>query len=100
MVIDAKSLNFCPLNDKTLVCILILAPQKPKSSSIHDAVKGGNVEEAIAMVKAGASINEVDQDNKFTPLHWTAHSGALEVECSKCLFSYRIMAVFFVQGTK
>ena len=55
------------------------APQKLKNVSIHDAVKNGNVEEVIAMVKAGASINEVDQDNKFTPLHWAAHSGALEV---------------------
>ena len=35
------------------------------------------------MVKAGASINEVDQENKFTPLHWAAHSGALEVGCIK-----------------
>lgn len=42
-------------------------------------MKNGDVEEIISMVKAGASINEVDEINKFTPLHWAAHHGALEV---------------------
>ena len=60
-----------------------VAPLKTKHTSIHAAVKNGDVEEIIAMVKAGASINEVDQENKFTPLHWAAHSGALEVGCIK-----------------
>lgn len=59
--------------------IYFKGPIKTKHVSIHDAVKSGDVEEVIAMVKAGASINEVEQDNKFTPLHWAAHSGALEV---------------------
>ncbi len=29
----------------------------------------------------GASVNEVDvrSDDKFTPLHWAAHAGSLEV---------------------
>lgn len=47
--------------------------------SIHEAVRNGDVDTIISMVKAGASINEVDPVNKFTPLHVAAHSGALEV---------------------
>jgi hypothetical protein len=32
------------------------------------------------MVKDGASINEIDgTKDKFTPLHWACHVGALEV---------------------
>ena len=29
----------------------------------------------------GANVNEIDlrNDDKFTPLHWAAHSGSLEV---------------------
>lgn len=30
------------------------------------------------MVKEGASLNEVDEKEKFTPLHWAAYLGALE----------------------
>jgi hypothetical protein len=32
-------------------------------------------------VGRGASVNEVDvrSDDKFTPLHWAAHAGSLEV---------------------
>ncbi|XP_071511559.1 ankyrin repeat domain-containing protein 42-like, partial [Diadema antillarum] len=46
--------------------------------SVHDAVRNGDVLELEAMVKRGASMNEVDSRDKFTPLHWAAHSGALE----------------------
>lgn len=55
------------------------ATPKRKYLSIHEAVRNGDIDEIISMVKAGASINEVEQENKFTPLHWAAHSGALEV---------------------
>ena len=53
--------------------------QGPKT--IFDAVKANNVKELEAMVGAGVSVNEIDQktDDKFTPLHWAAHSGSLEV---------------------
>ena len=33
------------------------------------------------MVKNGASINEVEDADKFTPLHAACNSGALEVSC-------------------
>lgn len=49
-----------------------------KLLSVHDAVRTGNVLELEAMVKRGGSLNELDPDNKFTPLHWACHSGALE----------------------
>ena len=47
--------------------------------SVHEAVKNGDVLELENMVKRGASINEVDNKDKFTPLHWAAHRGAIEV---------------------
>ena len=48
-------------------------------SSIHEAVRFGDVLELQAMVQRGAGINEVDAKFKFTPLHWAAHHGTLEV---------------------
>lgn len=58
---------------------LVLSGKKSKTfSSIHEAVKAGDVEQLAAMVKSGASVNEVDSIHKFTPLHWAAHSGSLE----------------------
>ncbi len=47
--------------------------------SIHEAVKAGNTTAMEQMVKSGASVNEVDAKSKFTPLHWAACVGALEV---------------------
>ncbi|XP_054689396.1 ankyrin repeat domain-containing protein 42 isoform X3 [Grus americana] len=47
-------------------------------TSVHEAVKAGDVEELAAMIKSGAGINEVDLVHKFTPLHCAAHSGSLE----------------------
>ncbi|KAM9388504.1 ankyrin repeat domain-containing protein 42 [Phaethornis superciliosus] len=47
-------------------------------TSVHEAVKAGDVEQLAAMIKSGAGINEVDLVHKFTPLHWAAHSGSLE----------------------
>lgn len=47
--------------------------------TIHDAVKDGNVVELESMVKMGASINEVEDRDKFTPLHTACNFGALEV---------------------
>lgn len=70
-----------------------IAAHKTKHASIHEAVKNGDVEEIIAMVKAGASINEVDQENKFTPLHWAAHSGALEVRPP---VAFKLFSMWFI----
>ena len=51
------------------------------SKSIHDIVRTNNVKELESIVGRGANVNEVDvrNDDKFTPLHWAAHSGSLEV---------------------
>ncbi|XP_078694323.1 ankyrin repeat domain-containing protein 42-like [Branchiostoma floridae x Branchiostoma belcheri] len=53
---------------------------KLRFKSIHEAVINADVEELQAMVKQGASINEVDLTckDKFTPLMWAAHTGSLE----------------------
>ena len=57
-----------------------IARRASKYANIHDAVRHGNVEEVAAMVKSGASINEIDEGkDRFTPLHWACHTGALEV---------------------
>ena len=56
------------------------ARRDTKYTSIHDAVKFGDVRELEAMVKQGASVNEVDATkDRFTPMHWACHRGALEV---------------------
>ncbi|XP_045433600.1 ankyrin repeat domain-containing protein 42 isoform X4 [Pipistrellus kuhlii] len=54
------------------------ARRKVHFSSIHDAVRAGDVKQLSEMVERGVSINEVDVLHKFTPLHWAAHSGSLE----------------------
>ena len=50
-----------------------------KYNNIHEAVASGDVTAVESMVKNGASINEVDDRDKFTPLHTACNSGALEV---------------------
>ncbi|NXN28203.1 ANR42 protein, partial [Nycticryphes semicollaris] len=52
--------------------------RKQSYTSVHEAVKAGDVEQLASMIKNGASINEVDLVHKFTPLHCAAHSGSLE----------------------
>ncbi|NXA12202.1 ANR42 protein, partial [Sapayoa aenigma] len=47
-------------------------------TSVHEAVKAGDVEQLALIIKSGADINEVDVVHKFTPLHCAAHSGSLE----------------------
>ncbi|KAM8814141.1 ankyrin repeat domain-containing protein 42 isoform 1-T1 [Rhynchonycteris naso] len=54
------------------------ARKKVHFSSIHDAVRAGDVKQLSEIVERGASINEVDILHKFSPLHWAAHSGSLE----------------------
>lgn len=54
--------------------------KKQNYTSVHEAVKAGDVEQLASMIKSGASINEVDLVDKFTPLHCAAHSGSLEVK--------------------
>ena len=51
-----------------------------KFSSIHEAVQNGDVGELEGMVRDGASVNEIDSTkDRFTPMHWACHRGALEV---------------------
>ncbi|XP_054044017.1 ankyrin repeat domain-containing protein 42 isoform X3 [Rissa tridactyla] len=52
--------------------------KKQNYTSVHEAVKAGDVEQLVSMIKSGAGINEVDLVHKFTPLHCAAHSGSLE----------------------
>ncbi|KAK3801224.1 hypothetical protein RRG08_010447 [Elysia crispata] len=46
--------------------------------SIHDAVRNCDVLHLELMVKNGASVNEVEPKDKFTPLHTACNVGALE----------------------
>ncbi|XP_031243235.1 ankyrin repeat domain-containing protein 42 isoform X3 [Mastomys coucha] len=52
--------------------------KKLNFSSIHDAVRAGDVQQLSDIVERGANLNEVDVLHQFTPLHWAAHSGSLE----------------------
>lgn len=54
--------------------------KKQNYTSVHEAVKAGDVEQLASMIKRGASINEVDVVHQFTPLQCAAHSGSLEVK--------------------
>ena len=53
--------------------------EKVRLANIHEAVRYGDVLELQSMVQRGAGINDVDSKFKFTPLHWAAHHGSLEV---------------------
>lgn len=53
--------------------------KKVHFGSIHDAVRAGDVKQLSDIVGRGANLNEVDVLHQFTPLHWAAHSGSLEV---------------------
>ncbi|NWS67252.1 ANR42 protein, partial [Crotophaga sulcirostris] len=52
--------------------------KKQNYTSVHEAVRAGDVEQLASMIKSGAGINEMDLVHKFTPLHCAAHSGSLE----------------------
>ncbi|NXX88125.1 ANR42 protein, partial [Centropus bengalensis] len=52
--------------------------KKQNYTSLHEAVRAGDVEQLASMIERGADINEVDLLHKFTPLHCAAHSGSLE----------------------
>ncbi|KAK6194561.1 hypothetical protein SNE40_000176 [Patella caerulea] len=51
-------------------------PHRPHS--IHEAVKQSDVLSLEFMTKNGGSINEVEDVDKFTPLHTACNNGALE----------------------
>ena len=58
---------------------MIIFTEKVRLANIHEAVRYGDVLELQSMVQRGAGINDVDSKFKFTPLHWAAHHGSLEV---------------------
>lgn len=58
--------------------------KKVHFGSIHDAVRAGDVKQLSDIVERGANLNEADAFHQFTPLHWAAHSGSLEVRNSNC----------------
>lgn len=58
---------------------LIYYAEKVRLANIHEAVRYGDVLELQSMVQRGAGINDADGKFKFTPLHWAAHHGSLEV---------------------
>lgn len=58
----------------------LAAKRNFRYSNVHEAVCHGDVSELEAMVKDGASVNEIDDTrDRFTPMHWACHRGALEV---------------------
>ncbi|CAF1236174.1 unnamed protein product [Rotaria sp. Silwood1] len=59
---------------------MIQSKEQQVKKTIHDAVRANNVKELELIVGHGASVNDVDVhcDDRFTPLHWAAHSGSLE----------------------
>uniref|UniRef100_A0A8C0TZ57 Ankyrin repeat domain 42 n=1 Tax=Cyanistes caeruleus TaxID=156563 RepID=A0A8C0TZ57_CYACU len=56
----------------------LVVKKKQNYTSVHEAVKAGDVEQLALMIKSGANINEVDVVHKFTPLQCAAHVGSLE----------------------
>jgi ankyrin repeat protein len=62
-----------------IVYVCVFADKVRRLSSIHEAVRFGDVTELQAMVQNGAGINDVDPKFKFTPLHWACNYGSLEV---------------------
>uniref|UniRef100_A0A8B9R2H7 Ankyrin repeat domain-containing protein 42 n=1 Tax=Anas platyrhynchos TaxID=8839 RepID=A0A8B9R2H7_ANAPL len=67
----------------------MLSPQAAVGyTSVHEAVKAGDVEQLASMIKRGASIDEVDLVHEFTPLHCAAHSGSLEQCFCELMFSF------------
>ncbi|XP_069664559.1 ankyrin repeat domain-containing protein 42 isoform X5 [Haliaeetus albicilla] len=56
----------------------VAVKKKQNCTSVHEAVKAGDVEQLASMIKSGTGINEVDLVHKFTPLHCAAHCGSLE----------------------
>lgn len=61
------------------LCYLLIVTAPKRYTGIHDAARNGDVLELESMVKNGASINEVEESDKFTPLHSACNAGALEV---------------------
>ncbi|XP_037232671.1 ankyrin repeat domain-containing protein 42 isoform X3 [Falco rusticolus] len=76
---SVKSNQTVLLHFGTVMMTTVEAVKKKQNyTSVHEAVKAGDVEHLASMIKNGADINEVDLVHKFTPLQCAAHSGSLE----------------------
>ncbi|CAH8447918.1 unnamed protein product [Heterobilharzia americana] len=58
--------------------ITSLDDKEEEEVTIHTAVKRGDLILLKEMISNGASVNEVDKQS-FTPLHWAANVGAIEI---------------------
>lgn len=54
------------------ICILTGLTIVSACSTLHDAVKQGDIKEAQQMIASGSNVNEQDQHG-FTPLYWAAN---------------------------
>lgn len=61
---------------------------------MHEAVKNDDVVEMQSMIQQGAGLNDVDQKFKFTPLHWAAHQGALEVQSTAFIINFKYLSMY------
>ena len=83
-----NKLSLYNVNCSAILCDGFHFAAQKKYASIHDAVSAGDVSALETMVKNGASINEVDERDKFTPLHCACNVGALEVcFCHYCFLN-------------
>ena len=51
----------------------------PAGLSLLQAAQGGDADMVCRLVRRGANVEVIDSINKWTPLHWAAHYGHLEV---------------------
>ena len=63
----------------SFLLILFVLVDKVFCKSIKEAVQNGDIHELQRLVRQGKKINENDSKFSFSPLHWAAHYGSLEV---------------------
>ena len=69
-----------PTNSWKMLLFVYFVFLSGKYKSIHEAVKAGDVVQLELLVKSGCSLNQIDSPKtRFTPLHWSAFVGSLEV---------------------
>lgn len=74
-----KAMRKDTIKNLTALGMCVFTDKVRHLSSIHEAVRFGDVTELQAMVQSGAGINDLDPKFKFTPLHWACNYGSLEV---------------------
>ncbi|KAH3844153.1 hypothetical protein DPMN_086407 [Dreissena polymorpha] len=71
------------MTDIYFISTLISYIAQKKYANFHEAVNAGDVVTLETLVKAGASINEVNERDKFTPLHCACNVGGTGSKCIK-----------------